>query len=62
MPTGVYKITDIPEDKVATVVANFEADVPTPAIAKSKQTNGLWTVKATFPGAGETEKKFDPNA
>lgn len=62
MPTGVWKITDIPKDKVATVVANFKADVPTPTIAELIQTNGLWTVKATFPGDGETEKKFDPKA
>ena len=62
MPTGVWKITDIPKDKVAIVVANFKADVPAPTIAELIQTNGLWTVKATFPGDDETEKTFDPKA
>lgn len=57
MPSGVYKITDIPEDKVATVVANFEVDSPE-NFEKIEQENGLWTVIATFSGTGESEETF----
>ena len=58
MPTGVFKITNIPKDKVAKVVANFELDGPD-KIEKKEQSNELWTVIATFPGEGETEEEFD---
>jgi hypothetical protein len=57
MPSGVFKITDIPEAKVPTVVADYELDGPE-KIEKIKQANGLWTVKATFPGEGESQKVF----
>ncbi len=57
MPSGVFKITDIPKDKVATVVADYEMEGA--KIEKIKQPNGLWTVKATFPGQGESEKVFN---
>lgn len=59
MPTGVFTITDIPEDKVATVVADYQLENPPPTITKSRQPNGLWTVTATFPGSGGQTKKFD---
>ena len=57
MPNGVFKIINIPKDKVPMVVADFELDSPD-KIEKIDQGDGLWTVKATFPGAGETEKEF----
>jgi hypothetical protein len=57
MPHGVFKIIDIPENKVATVVADFELQNPE-KIEKFKQPNRLWTVKATFPGQGESEEAF----
>ena len=58
MPSGVFKVTDIPKEKVAVVVANYEADSPTPNIERVDQGNGLWTVVATFPGDGELVTKF----
>ena len=57
MPSGVFTITDIPEDKVETVIADFNLDSPK-QIDKTKQSNGLWTVKATFNGPGQQTKKF----
>jgi hypothetical protein len=58
MPSGVFEITDIPEDQVATVIANFQLDSPT-KIEKKKQSNGKWTVTATFPGtAPKSTKSF----
>ncbi len=56
MPSGVFKITDIPEDKVKIVRADFELDDPI-SIDEIDQGGGMWTVVATFPGEGETEKK-----
>ena len=57
MPSGVFKVTDIPEDKVATVEADYQLDNPD-KIEKNLQPNGLWTVTATFPGEGKSEKGF----
>jgi hypothetical protein len=59
MPTGVFTITDIPDDKLATVTADFHLEHPRPQISKTNQPNGLWTVTATFPGAGQRTKTFD---
>lgn len=56
MPTGVYKTTDIPPEKVADVVAGFMLDNPE-KVEPVKQTNGKWTVIATWRGAGETTEK-----
>ena len=57
MPSGVFKIIDIPKDKVAMVVADFELQRPK-KIEPFEQPNRLWTVKATFPGEGESEEVF----
>ena len=54
MPSGILKVTDIPKDKVPSVVADFEADIPTPTIFEIDQGEGLfWTVVATYPGFGK---------
>lgn len=58
MPTGVFTITDIPEADVATVIADFGLENPPPVTTTTKQPNGLFTVTATFPGAGAQKKKF----
>ncbi len=47
MPKGVYKTTDIPEDKLDQVVAGYQLDNPA-KIEKVKQPDGNWTVIATF--------------
>ena len=51
MPTGVWTITDIPEDEVDKVVADFNLNSPD-SVERIRQANGRWTVKATWPGAG----------
>lgn len=58
MPSGVFEITDIPENKVETVIANFQLEDPPPQIKKTKQADGRWTVTATFPGPGKQTKNF----
>ena len=58
MPTGVFQITDIPEDKVETVIADFQLESPPPQVERTQQSNGLWTVTATFPGPGSEAKRF----
>ena len=58
MPSGVFEITDIPEDRLATVVADFLLDSPPPEIRTTKQQGGRWTVVATFPGPGKHKKTF----
>lgn len=57
MPSGVFKVIDIPDDKVATVIADYEIQSPV-SIKKEKQPNGLTTVIATFPGTTTTIKNF----
>ena len=57
MPTGIYKTTDIPENKVEDVVAGYKLDNPQ-KIEKIQQDNGLWTVIATWPGQGAVSKRF----
>jgi hypothetical protein len=59
MPSGVFEITDIPAEKVATVIANYQLEDPPPQIEKSQQPNGRWTVTATFSGPGKQKKAFD---
>ncbi len=58
MPSGVWKITDIPADKVDEVVANFQLQSPD-NVEKTEQPNGKWTVVATYPGEGEDVKVFN---
>ncbi len=58
MPSGVWKITDIPADKVDMVVADFQLESPD-TVEKTEQPNGKWTVVATYPGEGEDEKVFN---
>jgi hypothetical protein len=48
MPCGVWKITDVPADKVPNVIGDFNLDSPT-KVEKDKQADGTWTVTATFP-------------
>ncbi len=57
MPSGVFKITDIPEDKVETVIADYQLQNPD-SIEKFEQPDGKWTVVATFSGEGESEEVF----
>jgi hypothetical protein len=57
MPSGVFKITDIPQQKVAEVEALYRLDNPI-KIEKIDQGNNLWTVIATFPGQGSVTQKF----
>lgn len=57
MPSGVFTITDIPEDKVATIVTDYQLEHPE-KIEKLKQSNGLWTVRAIFSGDGESQEVF----
>ena len=58
MPSGVFKITDIPEDKVEIVVADYQMENPV-NIERIAQPNGMWTVIATFPDEGAMEKRFE---
>ena len=57
MPSGEFRITDIPKDKVPQVVGMFKVDNPT-KIEEIEQPDGKWTVVATFPGPGKQEKPF----
>ena len=57
MPSGVFKITDIPKEKVARVEGLYRVQGPE-KIEKLEQADGRWTVVATFPGSGETEEEF----
>lgn len=54
MPTGVFKTTNVPQNKLAQVVAGFMLDNPI-KVEKIKQPDGNWTVIATF---SETETDF----
>ena len=56
-PSGVFEITDVPDNKVDTVIANFQLDDPE-KIVKTKQPDGRWTVTATFPGPGKKKTVF----
>lgn len=47
MPSGVFKTTNVPQEKLAQVVAGFMLDNPI-KIEKIKQPDGKWTVIATF--------------
>ncbi len=57
MPSGVIKITNVPEDDVRTVVADFELEDPI-SIEKIDQGENLWTVVVIFPGDGEHVRSF----
>lgn len=57
MPIGVFRITDIPADKVDGVVAKYQVDAPL-KIERVDQGGGLWTVIATFPGKGDSVESF----
>jgi hypothetical protein len=57
MPLGVFKITDIPEDKVGEVMSLYALDAPK-KVEKAKQANGLFTVIATFSGPGESTTSY----
>jgi hypothetical protein len=57
MPSGVFKVTDIPEAEVPNVLATYQWQHPT-KVEKEKQANGLWTVIATFSGSGSSTEKF----
>ena len=57
MPTGVFRITDIPADQVERVIANYQLDAPE-NIQRIEQPNGKWTIIATFSGEGESEEGF----
>jgi hypothetical protein len=46
-PCGTWKITDIPEAEVGTVMANFSLDAPK-SVDRSQQPDGNWTVTAVF--------------
>jgi hypothetical protein len=59
MPCGVWKTTDIPEDKVNGVIAGYQLDNPQ-SVVPTKQADDKWTVTATFapcvpPKATQTE-------
>jgi hypothetical protein len=43
----VEVLTDIPDSQVDQVVEDFESEGAT--ATKTRQANGLWTVRATFP-------------
>lgn len=48
MPCGVWKTTDIPEDKVNEVIVGYQLDDPK-SVVPIQQADGKWTVTATFP-------------
>lgn len=58
MPNGIFKITDIPENKVETVMEDFRMENPI-SVEKTHQPDGKWTVTATFPGEGQSEEVFN---
>ncbi len=58
MPSGVFKVKNIPKDKVERVVNLYKRDWPKPkSIDEIDQGGGLWTVVATFPDGGETTEE-----
>jgi hypothetical protein len=48
MPCGVYKFTDVPDDKLDELIAEIDLDPPL-KIDQQKAANGTWTVTATYP-------------
>jgi hypothetical protein len=58
VPTGVFEITDIPENRVDMVIREFQLDNPQ-KIETKPQGGGLFTVVATFPGPGKQKKTFE---
>jgi len=57
MPTGVFKTTNVPQNKLAQVVAGYNLDNPL-RIEKNKQQDGNWTVIAVF---SEEATEFSDN-
>jgi len=58
MPTGVHRVKNVPRDKVPLVRSWYDLEGPTD-LKDFEQSDGKgWTVEATFPGDGETEKEF----
>jgi hypothetical protein len=50
MICGTFTITKISDADVDGVVARFKATVPPPlSVTKTKQSDGTWTVVATYP-------------
>lgn len=47
MPTGVYKVTDIPEEELTQAVAGYMLNNPI-RIEKIRQPDGKWTVIVTY--------------
>ena len=63
MPTGEFKVTDIPtQDDVEAVKQEFLDGVltgdPPPNITVEGEDPGPWTVIATFPGSGSETRSF----
>ena len=61
MPTGKFKVTDIPTQKdVEDIKQEFEDSVETgePLPEFMVEGNGPWTVIATFPGSGSETRSF----
>lgn len=49
MICGTFTLTKISDAEVAGVVARFKATVPPPiSVTQTKQSDGTWTVVATF--------------
>jgi hypothetical protein len=49
MPCGVFKITQIPTEKVNEVKATYALDTPVPTLGQQQDGDGTWTVTATYP-------------
>ena len=64
MPTGIFKVTDIPtQDDVDIIKQEYLDSVPigdpAPSIEVEGPGGGPWTVIATFPGDGEDISSFN---
>lgn len=55
---GTWTVTDIPEDKVGSVMAAYRAQDPL-SLDKEEQSDGRWKVTAVFPDcpAGEPNSR-----
>lgn len=56
-PCGTWKTTNVPEDKVPEVMADYKLHRPKPTVTKEKQDDGKWTVTAVFEDCPEGEPK-----
>ena len=62
MPTGEFRVTDIPtQEDVETIKEEFLDSVPTghPPPNISVEGDGPWTVIATYPGSGSDTQSFN---